>query len=396
MPTYTYSTPTHSGEYQLVAESLPAAVKTLRDAGIMPTSVGEPHPDSVGDGRITESDLCGFARQLASLLESGTPLVQALHLLANESESDRLRRAVAGLAAEVADGIPLSAAMGRRPRAFGPVVSGLVEAGETGGNLEEALRAIAEQREGFARIARQSVMVLVYPTAVLLFGFCMVSFLLAYSVPKFLSLFRELGIEEFPTPTLILMRASEGFPLFFLALVATGTGLVVMWILGRKKTRGRIIMDYWRLGAPILGRINLNLALARVSGALGLLLSSGVPIVQALRLAGAAAGNGVIAAAFRRGERAVSEGRSLADGLRESGVIPESFTWRIAVGESAGTVPDTLKRMTDYYVEAALLAAKGIQGLLEPFLIILLGFIVISVVVGLFMPLISIVGSLSS
>jgi type IV pilus assembly protein PilC len=362
---------------------------------VAPLSVGEPQPDAVGDAAIGEADLCLLLRQLASMLDSGTPMLQALRLMADESRSSGLRRVLSALADDVAEGIPLSAAMGTRPRAFGPVVTAVVRAGELSGDLPGTLRQVAQQREGIASVARRSAALLVYPFFVGFFALCLVTFLMVFIVPKFADLFKELGVQEFPLPTLILMRAASGFAHFAWAFFVALAVAVVLYIARRKATRGRLVVDYWRLGAPIVGRLNLNLALARVAGALGIMLERGVPVVEAMRLAGSAAGNRIIAAAFRRGERAVSEGRPLAEGLREARVLPESFVWRVSVGEESGAFAEAFKRMTHYYVDTAQASARSLQGVIEPILVIALGFLVLSVVMGLFLPLVSIIGSLS-
>jgi len=166
--------------------------------------------------------------------------------------------------------------------------------------------------------------------------------------------------------------------------------------LRRRLIHGRVVADYWRLGAPIVGRLNLNLSLARVTGALGLMLERGVPVVESLRLAGLAAGNRIIAAAFRRGERAVSEGRPLAEGLREAKILPESFIWRVSVGEDSGAFAEAFRRMAQYYLDTAHASARALQGIIEPILVVMLGLLIGSIVVGLFLPLIAIIGSLSS
>jgi type IV pilus assembly protein PilC len=202
-------------------------------------------------------------------------------------------------------------------------------------------------------------------------------------------------VKEFPLPTLILMRAANGFGAFAWAFVATLLVAALLYLLRRRVVRGRIIADYWRLGAPVVGSLNLGLALARVTGALGMMLERGVPAMEALRLAGQAAGNRIIAAAFRRGERAISEGRPLVDGLREAKVLPESFVWRVGVAEESGTFAETFRRMSQYYLDTAQASGRALQGVIEPVLVILLGLLVGTIVVSLFLPLISIIGSLS-
>ncbi|MBM3497970.1 MAG: type II secretion system F family protein [Armatimonadetes bacterium] len=396
MPTYTYTTKAATGEFQVVADNLPAAVRWLRDNGVKPTSVGEPVADTATRSVLGEADLCLFLRQLASMLDSGTPMLQALRMLSEEARVRGLQQTVSALADDVAEGIPLSASMAARPQAFGPVVTALVRAGEASGDLPGTLRQIAEQREEISSVARRSAALLVYPCFVGFFALALVTFLLTFIVPKFISLFEELGIQEFPLPTLILMRAANGFGAFAWAFFAALAVAVVLFVFRRRLSRGRVIADYWRLGAPIVGRLNLHLCLARVTGALGLMLEHGVPVVEALRLAGEAAGNGIVAAAFRRGERAVSEGLPLADGLREAGVLPESFVWRVSVGEESGAFAESFRRMAQYYLETAHSAARALQGVIEPILVVLLGLLVGSIVVGLFLPLVSIVSSLSS
>ena len=395
MPTYLYTTHATESAQEVVADNLPAAVRSLLEKHVEVARVGEPPAERAGDGVIPEAELCIFLRQLAAMLENGTPMVESLRLLAKESRHPGVRRAVSSTAEEVAEGIALSAAMGRRPRAFGPLVAAMVRAGEHSGALPATLREIAEQREGFARITRHTLTMLVYPAAVGTWAFTVVIFLLSFIVPKFIELFKELGVKELPAPTRFVMLLSHGLAWFMLALLASGGVALGLYLARRRTTRGRLILDYWRLGTPIAGRVNLNLALGRVSSALGLLLARGVPIVESLRLAGAAAGNAVIAAAFRRAERAVSEGRPVADGLREAQVLPESFVWRVAVGESSGDLAGALSRMGAFYVDASYITARAVQGVIEPAVVIAMGLLVLLIVLGIFTPLVSILQSLS-
>lgn len=395
MPTYTYTTQASSGPVHVAANNLPAAIRSLVGQNVGITSIGQPRPDVTGDAKIGEAELCIFLRQLAASLENGTPLVEALRLLANEARSAATRRVLGAVAAEIADGVPFSAALSARPRAFGPVVPALVRAGERSGDLVETLRQIAEQREGFRTVARQAMGLLAYPALVALLAFIVVTFLLTFIVPKFVQLHAELGIEDFPWPTRLLLLLGRGLPWFLVALFASVGAWLVIYLLRRRTTRGRLVLDYWSLGTPVIGRINLNLALSRVCSALGLLLRRGVALPEALRLAGAASGNMVLAAAFRRGERAVVDGMRLADGLREAEVLPESFVWRISVAESSGEVADTFSRMAKFYQEVSHETARAFQGVIEPMLVILLGTMVMLIVLGIFLPLVNIVSELS-
>ncbi len=396
MPTYTYTTQASTGPVYVAANNLPAAVRSLVSQNVGVMSIGEPRPDVTGDAKIAETELCIFLRQLGASLENGTPLVEALRLLANEARSAATRRVLSAVAADIADGVPLSAALSARPRAFGPVVPALVRAGERSGDLVETLRQIAEQREGFRSVARRAMGLLVYPALVSLFALGIVTFLLTLIVPKFIELHHELGIARFPWPTRVLQLLGRGLPWFLVALLVSFAVWLVIYLVRRRTTRGRLVLDYWSLGTPIIGRVNLNLALSRVCSALGLLLRRGVPLPEALRLGGAASGNLVLAAAFRRGERAVAEGMPLAEGLRESEVLPESFVWRIGVAESSGEVADTFSRMAKFYQEISHETARAFQGVMEPILVILLGIMVTLIVLGIFLPLVNIVSDLSS
>jgi type IV pilus assembly protein PilC len=395
LPTYTYTTQASAQPVHVAANNLPAAIRSLvkQNVGIM--SIGEPQPDATGDAKVLETELCVFLRQLAASLENGTPMVEALRLLANESGSAATRRVLAAVATDIADGVPLSAALSARPRAFGPVVPALVRAGERSGDLVGTLRQLAEQREGFQSVARRARGVLAYPLLVAFLALGVVTFLLTFIVPKWLTLYKELGVEQLPAPTRVLQLLGRGLPWFLLALIVSFIVWLVIFLVYRRTTRGRLVLDYWSLGTPIVGRINLNLALARVCSMLGLLLRRGVALPEGLRLAAAASGNMVLAAALRRGERAVAEGWRLADGLRESRVLPESFVWRISVAESSGEVADALSRMGKFYQEISQESARTLQGTMEPILVVLLGFMVSFIVISIFLPLLGIVQALS-
>ncbi len=398
MPTYYYTAvPGQSDPSLITAPNLPAALRQLRREGVRITALHYELPHLQATRlRLPTSEKAIFLRQLAAMIDSGTPLAEALQLLATEATGPRTEALLRMVADDVCTGIPFSDALARHPRAFGPLIVGTVRAAERSGDLVQALSDLAEQEEVTARVLRRAAAALTYPVVVL----CMVGLLtfvgLAFLTPRHLELLQGLGVRELPFPTKVLAwLSSRGWMVAVGLVLLMALGMFMFGVQRQWAAPRSLGIDYRRLKLPLVGRLNLNLALAQLSSTLGVLLSQRVPAATALRLAGAASGNLVIDAAVRRAEAAVGDGYPLAEGLRESGVLPDSFVARAAVAERSGTLPDTMRRLGRYYFEQAEATTSALQAAVEPVTIILLAVTVGFVALGFFTPLIAIVAELS-
>jgi len=399
LPTYYYTS--DSAQTQptaITAPNLPAALRRLEREGVRVARLQQdlPHLRRTRLG-LASADRAIYLRQLAAMLDAGTPLADALQLLASEATGPRSEVLLRTLADDVCAGVPFSDALGRHGSAFGPVLVGAVRAAERSGRLAEALNDVAQQEELAGRVLRRAAATLTYPAVVLLVVGLLTLFGLGFLVPRHLQLLQELGIKHLPLATRLLAWFSQRGWLVVLALVELTALAFFIFGLQRQWVAPRSLgLDYRRLRTPIIGRLNMHLALGQLTGTLGLLLEQRVPAGTALRLAGAASGNLVVDAAVRRAEAAVADGYALADGLRDAGVLPESFVARAAVAEQSGTLPEAMRRMGRYYLDQAEATTSAVQAALEPVVILLLALVVGFVAVGFFSPLISVISELSS
>ena len=350
-----------------------------------------------GRGAVAEGDLLTVYRQLAALLDGGDRLVEALSTLAKDSPNHRLRVALNGVAAAVSDGARFSEALGQFPQVFRPEVVGVVAAAESSGAMVEALEGLAIRGDTFSSLARKASLPLVYPMLVCVLAVGLMTFLYSFILPKFIALFKEMGMsdDKFPLPTLMMIRVSQAFPGALGALFLVTMVLIAYYLLYRRTASGRLELDYWRFKIPLFGQLAFNAAAARMCATLGMLLDRGVPTPQALRLAGEASGNEVLAAAMRRAEAVVVHGGGVSEGLQDARVLPPAFLWRMSVADSSGTLPATCHKIAEFYLEATESVTRRTISVIEPVSVIVLGLTIGISVVSMFLPLISVISELS-
>jgi type IV pilus assembly protein PilC len=379
------------------ASNVPAAIKAVREGGLEVVHLEEltSQPMMPSMRGVAEADLLLFYRQLATMVQSDTPLVEALRMLATESRSRPLSEAAAGLAAEVERGTMLSDAMAQRPRLFPATYVSLVRAAEAGGNLSETLNGIADHVETTSSLARRTSLAIIYPLLILIITGVLAMFVTTFILPKFADLFRELGVTEFPLPTRLLMWVGRVLPFLLVFLVVCALAIAAWIILARRTDYGRYWSDRRRLLIPLLGPLFRYAALSRCCTSLSALLAHGLGMLQSLRLAAAGAGNETIATGLRRCETAVADGGSLAEGLRAAGVFPSFMVSRIAVAEKGGSLPEAFLQLGRYYDQLLDMRTRVFAMLIEPLLLIGVGLCVLSAIVSLFLPLLSIISELS-
>lgn len=400
MPTYWYTTAQEPDADRKVihASSLPAALLDLKNRGeaVASAGLGErlSHPR---EKPVAEIDLLTAYRQLGSMLRGGTSLVDALSHLASDSPNPRLARALRGAAAAVAEGAPLWEAMEAFPRIFRAEVVAVVRAAEVSGDLDDAFESLADQGDVYYSLTRRASIPMIYPLLVACVAASLLSFFCTFLAPKMMMLYRELGMSDdmFPLPTLLIMWVSRWLPgvLGILSLIAIA--LVVLYFVYRRTASGRAEIDYWWLRVPGFGQLALSAAVARLCTTLGMLIRHRVPTAHALRLAGNASGSESLAAALRRAELVTEQGGTLAEGLKEAKALPPSLLWRLSAGEKSGTLPETCKGIARLYLETTELVSRRILAIVEPVAVIILGMVVAGAVLGMFLPLITIISELS-
>ncbi|HJN14634.1 MAG TPA: type II secretion system F family protein [Armatimonadota bacterium] len=406
MPTFAYVVKDKTGKESkgsLDGESRELVVKQLRDQGYVVSQVQEQAQAKVkksGGFRLRRKvglkDLSIFCRQFATMINAGVSLVRCLDVLEQQTNSVNLKEIVREIQTEVEGGATLSRSMAQYPRVFSNLAIGLVRAGEVGGVLDETLDRLAGFLESDMALRRKIKAAMTYPVLVMFVAVGIVTFLVTFILPKFIALFEELGVEEFPTPTLILMRISNfATSKWWLCVI-----IIVCLVIGINRLKatktGRRYFDIIKLKVPVFGSLNHKIAVARFARTLSTLLSSGVPILQAMETVAGTVDNTVIAEAIMLSRTAIREGETIGDPLAQSRMFPPMVVQMITIGEETGQLDSMLAKVADFYEAEVEAALESLTAALEPIMIVVLGFVVGFIVISMFMPLISIIGSLSS
>jgi type IV pilus assembly protein PilC len=338
-----------------------------------------------------------FTRQLATLIDAGLPLLRSLTVLAKQEKDVVLRNTINSLADAVQGGSTFSESMAQHPRIFNKLYINMVKAGELGGVLELVLNRLAEFQEKAQKVKNKVIAAMAYPVIVLLIAILIMLFLLAFIVPKFETIFKDmLGGRPLPAITQWVIAASNAVKGMFIPpyLWFTIGGLiaaVVGWKMISNSPKGRAMIDRLTLKLPLFGDLMRKSSISRFSRTLGTLVTSGVPILQALNITRDTAGNVIVAEAVTKVHDAVKEGESIVQPLEASGVFPPMVISMVDVGEETGQLPEMLLKIAEVYDDEVDNAVEGITSLLEPIMIVILALIVGTIVIALFMPLIEII-----
>ncbi|KAB2637870.1 MAG: type II secretion system F family protein [Verrucomicrobia bacterium] len=348
-------------------------------------------------GRIKPKSLMIFTRQLATLIDSGLPLLRSLTVLGKQEPNPVLQATLAALADSVQSGSTFSESLAQHPKIFNKLYVNMVKAGELGGVLEVVLNRLAEYQEKAQKLKNKIVSAMVYPVIVMFIAVAILVFLMIFIVPKFETMFAEMGNAELPAISKVVFGISKffidnpyGVPNIVFVLILLGIGAFFFGIWGRTKG-GRIAIDKLKLKLPIFGDIQRKSAVSRFSRTLGTLVTSGVPILQALNITRDTAGNVVISGAIEKVHEAVKEGESIVTPLQASGVFPNMVISMVDVGEETGQLPEMLLKVADVYDDEVDNAVTALTSILEPIMIVILALVVGSVVFALFLPLIKVI-----
>ncbi len=333
-----------------------------------------------------------FTRQLATLIDAGLPLLRGLTVLAKQERDLLLRNTINSLADAVQGGSTFSESMAQHPKIFNKLYVNMVKAGELGGVLELVLNRLAEFQEKAQKIKNKVVAAMAYPVIVLFIAMAIMVFLLAFIVPKFEQIFKDmLGDKPLPSITLFVINASNLIKGQWYFLIGGAVVCVIVYRMVVATDGGRQVVDALLLKVPLFGDLSRKNSISRFSRTLGTLVTSGVPILQALNITRDTAGNAVVAEAISKVHDAVKEGESIVQPLEASGVFPPMVISMVDVGEETGQLPEMLLKIAEVYDDEVDNAVEGLTSLLEPIMIVLLAVIVGTIVIALFMPLISII-----
>jgi type IV pilus assembly protein PilC len=401
MPVFTYSGKNAAGEKvagERVAENKQVLKAALNRERITDATIKEKGKEFVfptfGSGKVPTKDIAIFFRQFSVMIDAGLPLVQCLEILASNQENTVFQKTLIGVRQTVEGGATLSNAMRAYPKIFDDLTTNMIEAGETGGILDTILQRLSAYVEKAVKLRAAVKSALIYPLSVISIAVLIVGALLKFVVPIFANLFAGLGV-ELPAPTRFVMNLSALVSNFWWVFVAIAVALVFGIKQVRKHPRGRYVWDNMMLHLPVFGMVLRKIAVARFTRTLGTLITSGVPILEGLSITARTSGNAVLEEALMKVRKAIEEGRTIVDPLKECGVFPNMVTQMIGVGEATGAMDAMLQKIADFYEDEVDAATKDMLTLLEPVMISFLGVAVGGIVISLYMPLFSMISKLS-
>jgi type IV pilus assembly protein PilC len=428
MPKFKYTAADSAGNEKngiVEAVNRPAALLRIKEMGLTPSAVAEFAPQSAKavaaapgaavksaksslgarkislpgflSGRVSRKQLMIFTRQLATMNDAGVPLLRALQIIQKQETSSTLKRVTGELCESVEGGSTFAEALAQHPRIFDKLFVNMTKAGEVGGVLQLTLNRLAEFIEKAEAIKSKVKGAMIYPIVVLVMALGILSFMLTMIVPKFADIFKDLlGGKALPPLTQFVMKASNVMVHQALWIVIGVVGIIVAINLFGRTALGRYWLDIIKLRMPVIGTLVLRVAISRFSRTLGTLQNSGVQILSALNIVRDTAGNEVVARAIQSVHDSIKEGESVANPLEQSGIFPSMVVSMIAVGEETGRLPEMLIKIADTYDTEVDSAVDGLTSVIEPVLIIFLAVVVGTIVVSMFMPLISIMQNLGA
>jgi type IV pilus assembly protein PilC len=421
MPTFTYEALNQAGKPEkgsVEATTSEEAIQRIKQQGFFPTAVREQKvkksavtgetvkakkkkPASFAIGRVSRKQLTTFTRQLSTLQDAGLPLLRSLQILEGQLKPGKLKNILMSVCEDVEGGSALSEAMAKHPKAFDRLYSKMVNAGEIGGVLDIILQRLAEFMEKSQRLRRKIRGALVYPTVVVIVAMAILTFIMVFIIPKFEEIFTDFGV-ELPGLTLWLITTSRWMAgsnpdqtvpgaVFVLAAPVV---LFFLFKLIRKAGPGRAATDTVILWAPVFGKLIRKTTIARFTRTLGTLIGAGVPILEAITITSQTSGNYVFEKALMKVHDSIREGESFADPLRESKTCDAIVVNMIDVGEETGEMDAMLLKIADNYDEEVDVAVASLVSLLEPMMVVVIGLIVGTIVVSMFLPMVKMIESL--
>lgn len=403
MPTFVYSGKSVSGELrkgELQAASVAQATAALKRQQILPSSISKKGAafslsslkiPGLGE-KVKTKDLVIFSRQFATMIDAGLPLVQCLDILASQQEKAEFKKVLIDVKSSVEGGSTFADALKKHPKVFDDLYVNLISAGEVGGILDTILNRLSGFLEKAEKLKGKIKGALTYPAAVIIIAALVVTGLLLWVVPVFEDMFAGFG-QALPAPTKVVVNMSRFLQHYWYTLIGFIVGASIGLNRFYQVPKGRKIMDALFLKAPVIGDLIRKTAVARFTRTLGTMLSSGVPILEALEIVSKTAGNVIIEEAIMKARTSLSQGKTLAEPLIETKVFPGMVTQMIAVGESTGALDNMLTKIADFYEEEVDQAVEALTSLIEPMLMAFLGVVVGGLVIALYLPIFQIAGA---
>ncbi len=397
MPVYSYQARTVQGGLErgeIDAPSLAAARAQLMRRHIRPVLI-KPKKKGITipflTGWVTIKETAIFTRQFATMIEAGLPLVQCLEALGRQQEKRAFQNVLKDVQETVEGGATLSDSMRRHKNVFDDLYVNMVTAGEMAGILDNVLERLATHMEKTIKLRNQVKSAMYYPVTIVAVAVGVVAVLLLKVIPVFAKLFSDFGA-KLPAPTLFVIAISDLMQNYFLYIVAGAIALaLLLWQLSKTK-RGRYLLDKLLLSLPIFGPIVRKIAIARFSRTLGTMVQSGVAILDALEICARTSGNLIIEQALLKARTSISQGKTIAEPLEDSGVFPPMVVQMVSVGEATGNLDSMLSKIADFYEDEVDTAVKALTSLLEPVIMIVLGVIIGGLVIAMYLPIFTMAG----
>jgi type IV pilus assembly protein PilC len=345
-------------------------------------------------GGVSAKELTTFTRQFSTLQDAGLPVLRSLRILEHQLKPGVLKNALIDVVEDVESGSSLHEAFGKHPKCFDRLYVNMVKAGEAGGALEVILKRLADFKEKAQALKRKIIGAMIYPTVVITVAILILMFIMIAIIPKFKKIFEDFQM-KLPWATEVLISVSDWFVEFWYVVPLFPLGIWLILKAIRLNKSGAYALDRFKLWVPIVGKLIEKTTVARTARTLGTLISSGVPILEALAIVRETCTNLVFEDCFKRVYESIREGDTIAQPLRESRLVDDMVVNMIEVGEETGDLDTMLNKIADFYDEEVDTLVKGLIDLLEPLMIVILGVMIGSIVIALFMPLIELMEGLS-
>jgi type IV pilus assembly protein PilC len=400
LPVWKWEAKTRQGEVRAgeMEAADDAAVKArLSQMGLDPTKVKkkpkEIHVKIPGFGGVTTKDILIFTRQFSVMIDAGLPLVQGLEIIATQADNREFRRVLMDVKLRVESGSTFADALAVHPKVFDELFVQLVRAGEIGGILDTILQRLGAYIEKNEKLKRRVKGAMVYPAIVLTVAIGVTLILLMFVTPTFEKMFKDFG-GAMPAPTQFLIDLSHAMTRYWYLILGIPVGLVVAWRTWVSTDKGRKQWDAFVLKLPVLGPLIRKIAVARFTRTLGTMLSSGVPILDALEIVAKSAGNKVIERAILVVRARIAEGKNIAGPLAETKVFPPMVVQMIGVGEATGAMDQMLAKIADFYDDEVDVAVSALTSMIEPIMMVFLGGVVGGFLLAMYLPIFNIAGNI--
>jgi len=397
LPTFTYTARSFSGDLRTATLDAPSrddVIAQLRRQRLSVVKIDEQGSKSKVKGKIKMRDIVIFTRQFSTMINAGLPLVQALTILAEQSESRALADVTRRVVFDVESGHTVADALGKHPKAFSNLYVNMVAAGEAGGILDTILLRLAGFLEKNDKLIRKVKGAMIYPTMILTVAILAVVVLLIVVIPVFETMFASVGV-PLPLATRIVIGASKFLNSYWWALLGGGVAATVLLQRYYSTSGGKLNIDRMLLRIPVLGDVLRKSSVSRFTRTLGTLISSGVSILDGLEITAKTAGNRVVQNAILESRASIAGGETIAGPLRKSGVFPPMVISMIAVGEQTGGLDEMLSKIADFYDDEVDASVGTLLAMLEPIMIVFLGVVVGGMIVAMYLPIFDIMNAVS-